>query len=128
MCHNCGVNSHAAIPLIACVAYVPLTLLLVANRPWGEKHRLLVAFVGPAFLWSLTDLFARSDYLLDQKWFLSQVVICVAIWAVVQFYYFMRAYFSRTPARLRLAYLFVLAVVSLSALGVVLVFHFVPAV
>jgi len=119
VCHNCGMNTHVVIPLIACVAYVPLTLLLLANRPWGEKHRLLVAFVGPAFLWSLLDLIARSDYLLDRKQLLAQVVICVAIWAVVQFYYFMRAYFSRTPARIRLAYLFVLAVVALSVLGVV---------
>lgn len=112
-------NTHVVTPLIACVAYVPLAILLLANRPWGEKHRLLVAFVIPAFLWSLLDLVARSDYLMDQKRLLAQVVICVAIWAVVQFYYFMRAYFSRTPARIRLAYLFVLACVALAVLGLV---------
>ncbi len=114
-------NTHVVIPSVACVAYLPLLAVLFANRPWGDKQKLLVAFLVPAFLWSLTDLFARSDYLVAHKTFLAQVVICVAIWAIVQYHYFVTSYFRsryRLP-RLPLAYLFVITTVALSLFGVI---------
>jgi len=111
-------NSHVVIPLIACVAYVLLALVLLPNRPWAHQHKLLAAFVVAAFMWSLTDFVARSNYLLDHKRLLSQIVICVAVWAVVQFYYFMRRYFNKGAVRIPIAYVFVVACVAMSAMEV----------
>ncbi|MBN1856858.1 MAG: diguanylate cyclase [Dehalococcoidia bacterium] len=107
------------IPLIACIAYVPLALVLLSNRPWGRQHKLLVSFVVAAFAWSLTDFVARSDYLLDDKRLLSQIVISVAILAIVQFYYFMRCYFSKSVTRMPIAYAFVIACIAMCILEVI---------
>ncbi len=112
-------NTHVVIPVIASVAYLGLLGVLLANRPWGQRQKLFVAFVSVAFAYSFSDLFARSDYLLDDKELLAKIVICVAIWTVVQFHYFIRLYFSKTPVRVPLAYLFVIAVVGLSIAGVI---------
>ena len=107
-------NAHVVAPIIACVAYLPLLAVLFANRPWGKRQQLFVAFVVPAFLWSLTDLIARSDYLLEHKTLLAQIVICVAIWAIVQYHYFLTAYFRSKLPRIPHAYLFVVATLGLS--------------
>ncbi len=112
-------NTHVVIPFIASVAYLGLLSLLLANRPWGPRQKLFVAFVSVAFFYSFFDLFARSDFFMDHKYLLAQIVICMAIWAVVQFHYFIRPYFSRTPVRIPLAYLFVIACVAMSVAGVV---------
>ncbi len=112
-------NTHVVIPFIASVAYLGLVALLLENRPWGSRQKLFVAFVTVAFFYSFFDLFARSSYLMGHKHLLAQIVICMAIWTVVQFHYFVRPYFSRTPVRLPLAYLFVIACVTMSVTGVV---------
>ncbi|MFW6056254.1 MAG: diguanylate cyclase [Chloroflexota bacterium] len=110
-------NTHVVIPTIACIAYLPLIAVLFANRPWDDKQRLFLGFVIPAFLWSLTDLVARSDYFVDHKTLLAQVVICVAIWAIVQYHYFLTSYFRHELPRVPVAYLFVVATVALSLGG-----------
>lgn len=112
-------NTHVVIPSIACIAYLPLLAVLFANRPWGDKQKLFLSFVVPAFLWSLTDLVARSDYLMEHKLLLAQVVICVAIWAIVQYHYFLAAYFRSRLPRVPLAYLFVIATLGLALSGLI---------
>ncbi len=107
------------IPFIASAAYLGLIVLLLVNRPWGSRQKLFVAFVTVAFFYSFVDLFARSGYFVDYKRLLAQIVICGAIWTVVQFHYFIRPYFSRTPVRIPLAYLYVVAVVVMSSIGLV---------
>lgn len=111
-------NTHVVIPFIASVAYLGLIALLVANRPWGARQKLFVAFVTVAFFYSFFDLFARSGYFMDQKRLLAQIVICMGIWTVVQFHYFIRPYFSRKPVRVPLAYLYLVACVVMAVMGV----------
>ena len=112
-------NTHVVIPVFASIAYLPLVSLLLANRPWERRQRLFVAFIIPAFFWSLTDSFARSNYFLDQKNLWAQIVICVAIWAVVQYHYYVLAYFRREAPRIYFAYGFLIATVALCVLGVI---------
>jgi diguanylate cyclase (GGDEF)-like protein len=112
-------NTHVVIPFIASVAYLALLGLLLANRTWESRQKLFAAFVAIAFAYSFSDFFARSDFLMDQKELLAKIVICAAIWMVVQFHYFIRPYFSRTPMRVPIAYLFVIATVTLSVVGII---------
>jgi len=112
-------NTHVVIPVIASIAYLPLVALLIANRPWERRQKLFVAFIVPAFLWSLTDFVARSNYYLDQKHLWAQIVICVAIWAVVQYYYFVVSYIRKNPPRIPFAYGFVIATIALCVFGVI---------
>jgi hypothetical protein len=112
-------NTHVVIPFIASVAYLALLGVLLANRTWESRQKLFAAFVAVAFAYSYSDFFARSDFLMEQKVLLAKVVICAGIWTVVQFHYFIRPYFSRTPVRFPLAYLFVVATIALSLAGVI---------
>ena len=112
-------NTHVVIPVIASVAYLGLLCVILASHRWEKKQKLFVAFVVVAFAYSFSDLFARSSYFMDRKELLAKIVICVAIWTVVQFHYFIRPFFSKTPVRVPLAYLFVLACVGFSVAGLI---------
>ncbi|TFH35538.1 MAG: diguanylate cyclase, partial [Dehalococcoidia bacterium] len=103
----------------ASVAYLGLLGVILASHRWEKKQKLFVAFVVVAFAYSFSDLFARSSYFMDRKELLAKIVICVAIWTVVQFHYFIRPFFSKTPVRVPLAYLFVLACVGFSVAGLI---------
>ncbi|TFH34044.1 MAG: hypothetical protein E4G93_05960, partial [Dehalococcoidia bacterium] len=81
-------NTHVVIPVIASVAYLGLLGVILASHRWERKQKLFVAFVVVAFVYSFADLFARSDYFMGRKELLAKIVICVAIWTVVQFHYF----------------------------------------
>ncbi len=112
-------NTHVVVPFVASVAYLGLLAVLLANRPWGPRHKLFVVFLVAAFLYSFSDFFARSEYFMAHKHLLAQIVICGAIWTVVQFHYFIRPYFSSKPVRVPFAYLFLLACVALSVAGLI---------
>ncbi len=112
-------NTHVVIPFIASVAYLILFAVLLMNRPWEQRERLFIAFIVAAFLYSFTDLFVRGDFLMDDKRLLAQIGICMAIWTVVQYHYFIRTYFSKTPVRVPLAYLFLVTTVVLCGAGLI---------
>jgi len=112
-------NTHVVIPFIASVAYLILFAVLLMNRPWATRERLFIAFIIAAFLYSIADLFVRGDFMMDQKRLLAQIGICAAIWTVVQYHYFIRPYFSKTPVRVPLAYVFLLATIVLCFLGLI---------
>jgi len=112
-------NTHVVVPVFASIAYLPLIALMLANRPWERRQRLFVAFLIPAFLWSVTDFFARSNYYLDHKTLWAQIVISVAIWAIVQYHYYVSAYFRREQPRVPVAYGFLIATVALCVSGII---------
>ena len=112
-------NTHVVIPFIASFVYLALLGVLLANRTWESRQKLFAAFVAIAFAYSFSDFFARSDYLMAHKELLAKIVICAAIWTVVQFHYFIRPYFNRSAMRVPVAYSFVVATVSLSVVGVI---------
>ncbi|MEE8420766.1 MAG: hypothetical protein V3R92_04835, partial [Dehalococcoidales bacterium] len=54
-------NIYTVFPLIATIAYIPLLVTTASNRPWQRRHTLFILFLIPAMLWSLTDVFLRSN-------------------------------------------------------------------
>ncbi|MCK9355898.1 MAG: diguanylate cyclase [Dehalococcoidia bacterium] len=112
-------DTHVVIPFIASVAYLILFAVLLMNRPWEKREKLFIAFIVAAFLYSVADLFVRGDFLMDYKRLLAQIGICMAIWTVVQYHYFIRPYFSRKPVRVPLAYLFVVSTAALCIAGLI---------
>ncbi|MCK4580928.1 MAG: hypothetical protein KAU10_06215, partial [Dehalococcoidia bacterium] len=112
-------NSHALIPLVATIAYVPLLVVLFGNRPWDNRQRLFLMFLMAAFLWSFTDFFARSDFLMQDKLLIARVVICIVIWMVIQLHYFLCCFYRPQRARIPVAYGFLLSTVVLTVLGYV---------
>jgi diguanylate cyclase (GGDEF)-like protein/putative nucleotidyltransferase with HDIG domain len=110
-------NVHVVIPLIGTIAYIPLFIILLSNRPWQRKHRLFLLFLIPAMLWSLTDIFFRSDFLMPYKLLLVRIGICILIWMLVQLHYFISSFYRSEHIKIPLAYIFPIATIVLTTVG-----------
>ena len=100
-------NTHALIPLVATVAYVPLLAIVLISRPWQPQQRLFFLFLVPAMLWSATDIFFRSSIFNDeqQKLLLVKMVLFCAVWMIVQYRYFMQSFYKSDVAKKPFAYI-----------------------
>ncbi len=105
------------IPLIATIAYIPLFVILLSNRPWQQRHSLFLLFLIPTMLWSFSGFFFRSDFLMPYKLFLFKIGICLFMWMLVQLHYFIRSFYQSERIKIPLAYLFLVATIVLVALG-----------
>ncbi len=114
-----SISSDAFIPLIATVAYAPLFVILVMNRPWERRHRLFFLFLLPAMLWSLATFLFRSHLLMEHKLLLCQVIISVTILMLVQFHLFIRSFYETERVKIPWAYGFPIATIVLAVLGVI---------
>ena len=110
-------NTHALIPLVASIAYIPLFVILLLNRPWQRQQRLFLLFLIPAILWSFSDFFVRSDFLFADKLLMARVVICILIWLLIQFHYFLCSFYQRHPVKIPAAYAFLAGTIALAVLG-----------
>ena len=110
-------NVHVLIPLIATIAYIPLFVILLSNRPWQRRHRLFLLFLTPAILWSFVGFFGCSDFFMSHKLLLAKVALCVVVWMLVQLHYFICSFYQSERIRIPVAYIFLIATIVLAALG-----------
>lgn len=110
-------NTHALIPLIATIAYIPLFVILLANQPWQRNQKLFFLFLVPAILWSFADFFGRSDFLIQAKPFAVKFVLCTTIWMLIQLHYFACSFYQSERIKIPLAYLFLASTIALVLLG-----------
>jgi len=110
-------NADIIVPLIATIAYIPLVVILLTNRPWQTRHRLFLLFLIPTILWSLSITLFRSDLLIAHKDFLIKIGICLVIWMLVQLHYFIRSFYQTERIKIPLAYLFLVATIIMTAFG-----------
>ncbi len=110
-------NTHVLIPLVAAVAYVPLFVILLTNRPWQRQQKFFLLFLIAALLWSISDIFARSDFFLQGKLLLSQIVMFIGVWMMVQYHYFLRSFYETRGVRVPLLYGVLAGFILLAALG-----------
>ena len=108
---------YVLIPLIAAIAYIPLFVILLSNRPWQRSHRLFLLFLIPAMLWSLTGFFHRSDLGIQNKELEVKIIICVIFWMLVQLHYFVSSFYQSERIKIPWAYIFPIATIVLAALG-----------
>jgi diguanylate cyclase (GGDEF)-like protein len=111
------VNPSALIPLIATVVYVSLSIILVLNRPWRQRHRLFLLFLVPALLWSLITFLSLQGWFTQNRQFDVSLVVCVAMLTLIQFHYLVRSFYRSEPVRVPLVYLFLAATIILVAVG-----------
>jgi diguanylate cyclase (GGDEF)-like protein len=109
------------IPLIATIAYIPLFVILLTNRPWGSKHRLFLLFLIPAVLWSFTTFIGRSILPSQYEPLGVKIVICLLLWLLVQLHYFIRSFYQSERVKIPLVYVFVIVTIILAVTN----FHFV---
>ncbi len=105
------------IPLIATIAYIPVFVILLSNRPWHQRHTLFLLFLVPAVLWSLVTFLSMGDLLIQNRWIEVKIVLCIAIWMLVQFHYFVSSFYESKPVRIPVAYAFLAATIALAAAG-----------
>lgn len=86
-------NIYALFPLIATLAYLPLLVSTIGNRPLARRHLLFVLFLIPAILWSLTDIFLRSNYFPEHKFLLLHLILFTFSWMAVQFHLFITSFY-----------------------------------
>jgi hypothetical protein len=86
-------SAQILIPLIATIAYIPLFVILLSNRPWQRSHRIFLLFLIPAVLWSLSTFLSMSNLLTHNKSLEVKIILCIAILMLVQFHYFVRSFY-----------------------------------
>ncbi|TEU18155.1 MAG: diguanylate cyclase [Dehalococcoidia bacterium] len=109
-------NIHVLIPLIATIAYIPLLVIVLSNRPWQPRQKLFFLFLIPAILWSATDIFFRSGLFMQHKLLLVEVVLFFAVWMIIQYRYFMQSFYKSDVARKPFAHIILVAFIGLAAL------------
>ena len=111
-------NVQASVPLVAAIAFIPLLVILVNNRPWQKQHKLLACYLAAAMLWGLADAILRSDFFVQDKLLLFQLNICAFMWATVQYYYFVRFYIHQSGGiGAYFGYVSLAAIIGAAALG-----------
>ncbi len=91
---NHYMNIQSLIPLIATMAYVPLILVLYANRPWQRQKQIFALFLVAAMMWSAGDFLFRSDLLINEKTIIAKTVLCIVAFGATQLHYFLRTYYE----------------------------------
>jgi len=110
-------NTHALLPLIATITYIPLFVILLANRPWQRQQRFFFLFLIPAILWSFSDVFFRGDFFMADKLLLIRLVLCIMVWMIIQFHYFLCSFYHFQGIKVPFAYVFPVSTLVLALLG-----------
>jgi hypothetical protein len=112
-------NIQALISLAVVVAYIPLFVILLYNRPWQRQHKLFILVLVPTILWGLSNFFFRSNFFMQDKLLLSNVSLCFFAWAAVQFHYFLTSFYQPKGFGFPIAYVLMAAIIAVTLLGYV---------
>ncbi len=112
-------NIYSLISLIATLAYVPLFLILLANRPWQRQKQTFAIFLMAIMLWGLGGFLFRSDYLVNEKFYIAKAILCIFILVITSLHYYLRTYYEKRAPGFPTAYL-------ITALLFVIVLLFMP--
>ncbi len=112
-------NVHSLIPLLASIAYIPLLILLCANRPWDKRKKTFALFLLFIMFWCFGGFLFRSDFLADEKIYIARAVMCFLTLGVTSMHYFLRTYYETKPVGFPVAWL-------LTGLSLILILAFIP--
>lgn len=112
-------NIGTLVSLLATIAYIPLLILLIANRPWQRRHKLFAAFLVGMMIWSLGTFLFRSDFFMDEKVLLAKITLCFLALSIAPLHYFLRTYYEAAKPVFPLALVF-------SVISIIIVLLFLP--
>ncbi|MGA7677228.1 MAG: diguanylate cyclase [Dehalococcoidia bacterium] len=112
-------NIQALISLAVVVAYIPLLVILFFNRPWQRQHKLFALSLASIIPWGIADFFFWSGFFIQEKYFLSELVLCLFTWAAVQFHYFLASFYQPKGFRFPIAYILMAAIIVATLMGYV---------
>jgi len=108
---------RSLIPLIASIAYIPLFVILLYNRPWDRKQTFFFLFLIAAIFWSFSTFLHRSDLGIQNKTLEVKIIICVVFWMLVQLHYFISSFYRSERIKIPVAYIFPIATIVLAIAG-----------
>ncbi len=112
-------NIGTLVSLLATVAYIPLLILLISNRPWQRRHKLFAAFLVGMMIWSLGTFLFRSEFFMEEKVLLAKITLCFLALSIAPLHYFLRTYYESIKPGFPLALVF-------SGISIILVLLFLP--
>lgn len=113
-------NVYVLFPLVATIAYIPLLITTISSRPWQRRHKLFIIFLVPAMMWSLTDVFFRSNFFPQHNLLLLEAILIIYAVMAIQFHCFISSFYARGRGRwLPFAYVSLAGIIALVALGYV---------
>ncbi|MBN1691938.1 MAG: diguanylate cyclase [Dehalococcoidales bacterium] len=113
-------NVYTIAPLIAAIVYIPLFLTAAKSRPWQKRYTFFLIYIGAAVLWSVTDIFLRSNYFPEHKYLLLQLIIVTFSLMAVQLHLVVSSFFPKEKGRwLPFAYGSLVFIIVMAALGYV---------
>ena len=107
------------IPLVSVVVYVPLLVILLINRPWDRRQKLFLSFLTTAAVWSFATFLSRSGFLIQDRVLEAKIIFGLFVLMLVQFHYFVSSFYRSDGVRFPLVYLFVLASIILTSVGLI---------
>jgi diguanylate cyclase (GGDEF)-like protein len=110
-------NGHVLIAVIASIIYIPLFVILLINRPWDRQQKIFFLFLVPAFLWSFTAIFFRSDFLMEYKLLLVRIGLCASIGMGIQYHYFLRSFYDNRSIKRPMSYILLAIAITMVSLG-----------
>jgi diguanylate cyclase (GGDEF)-like protein len=110
-------NIQALISLAVVVAYIPLFVILLFNRPWQRQHKLFILNLVATVLWGLSNFLFRSDFFMQDRLLLFKVVMCFFAWGSVQFHYFLASFYQPKGFGFPYAYILMAAIIVVTLLG-----------
>jgi len=112
-------NINSLIPLLAFIAYIPLLIILIANRPWQRQKKLFAIYMVSFMSWSFGIFLFRSDFFMDEKVVLAKLTLIVFYFGLTSLYYFLRSYYETSEPRFPWVY-------TLTGITTVLIILFIP--
>jgi diguanylate cyclase (GGDEF)-like protein/putative nucleotidyltransferase with HDIG domain len=110
-------NIQALISLAVVVAYIPLFVILLYNRPWQRQHKLFLLVLVATSLWGLVNFLFRSDFFTQDRLLLFKLVMCFFAWGSVQFHYFLDSFYQSKRYGFPFAYILLVAIIAVTVLG-----------
>ncbi len=110
-------NIQAYISLAVVIAYIPVALILIFNRPWNSQQKLFAITLVPTFLWGLSNVIFRSELFPQEKLLVLRFVLCFFVWAAVQFHHFLTSFYQPKGFIPHFGYVLLALVVAITFMG-----------
>jgi len=115
-----SMNIYALFPLVATIAYIPLLIATIRNRPWQMRHKLFILLIVAAMSWSLFDFLLRGRFFPEYDVLMVTIIIILFTWTAVQFHCFVSSFLAPGQGRwLPVAYSSLAIIITLALLGYV---------
>ena len=113
-------NINSIPPLVATIAFIPILIIIISNRPWQRSNLIFSLYIVAGIAFSFFSFLMRSDFFPEQRAILFNLTLFSFMWLVVQFFYFIRYFlYKSTGISIFIGYIFLAILVAAMLLGLI---------